>query len=250
MFSVNRSAKSSFAPAKELYGVLQGLQPNQQSGTAPKKVGYLSADGTEMIKAEQPNLQQQQRDQAKAQKNALLRVRLQTNWRGAAVQTYLRLARASTVREAKSVAYSAANQVYQLKRALSGECEEATQVKAVLSQVQKAVIRAKLKARQLGDEQGLLQREKKAQEQERKARAMYLEQERQKRIVLRKTREEGYVRESVVARYLAAERLRQQVEYTGRAPGETGEITGGTITAAPVQVAATPVAAVPPPVVV
>lgn len=213
MFSIQSSKKYTAAGSGELKYLLQSLQQRQQSSAVPKKIGYISADGTEIIKAEQPtDLRQQQRDQAKAQRKALTQVRLQSGWRSAAVQTYLRLAKAATVRDAKSVAYRAADQVHQLKRALSSECDEATQVKAVLGQMQRAVIRAKLKARQLGEEQGLELREKKAQEQAQKARAMYLEMERKKRIVTRKVREEGYVRESVVSRYLEAERIRQQVE--------------------------------------
>lgn len=202
--------------------LFSGLDLTETAPTKTKKPGILSADGTDIIRTDTLSLQSKERQKAKDAQKKLYAVRLGNQWRSSAVRAYMRLARAHNQQQCKSVAASASQQAAQLKRALSLGDENRVEVQAVLAQMQKAVMRAKLKGRQLDEEQVMQRQARRAEEQQQKAKALYLEIQRQKKTVVRQVRESGYVRESVVARYQAAERVQQQLAAQAAAPALPG----------------------------
>ena len=222
--------------------LLRGLDLDTGTQTAEKKPGYLSADGTEILRTDTATISETAAKAAK-EKKKLAMVRLGTHWKSAAIRSYARLARARSQQECKTVAYSAGQQIGQLKRALSLGCDDKLEVQAMVGQMQKAVIRAKLKVRQLDEEQDMQRRSRKAEEQQRRAKALYLEQQRQKKAVARQVRETGYIRESVVDRYQAAVRFRQQAEAGSVSPAPA--ISDGAVTPAVPTVPAAAPAPVP-----
>lgn len=85
-------------------------------------------------------------------------------------EIYSRLARAKTVQNVKSVMYTARNKIYQLKLAMgTADNEDREKIRAVLSQLQGTIGKARRKASSL-QEEALLQKRQKRAEQEKQMR--------------------------------------------------------------------------------
>lgn len=196
------------------------IQPAQeeQSQTAPR-LPSVKEDGEtqslyEMIQQAREKAEQR-RQQLKPPKN--------TRYGDGPMEAYARLARARNAAQISSAAGFARRRIAQLRAALRQDEENAPQIKAAISQLQKAVGRAGKKKRDLEQEKITEIRRRKAQEQQREREAQRLKTELGRRRSLRSIRESGYIREAEIdgrmQRHMAAVRteLRQQAQDLAKA---------------------------------
>ena len=134
------------------------------------------------------------------------------------MQTYARLSRARTEADVKNVLATAQQTVYQLKVAASlGDDSQKEKARAVLAQMQRAVIRGRRKIQDLGEERTIQQRQKRAERQMEQRRALHLALERRRRQSARHARESAAMNEATLWAYQQAEADRQKLEAQLRA---------------------------------
>lgn len=198
-----------------------GLGWEIPSSEEPKKeVSGFSTFETEK-KDEEQSLQEmlkEAREKAQERRDSLT---LRTNgaqYGDAAMTAYAKLARARNQAQVSAAAGYARRQMVRFQAALSGDQENAQQIKAAIRQLQKAVGRAGKKKRELQREDLLRARQRKAKMEKQNRKAESLRQELGGRRTMRMIRESGYLRETEIDNrlqgQLAATRmeLRQQAE--------------------------------------
>lgn len=183
-----------------------------------------------------------------------VKVKVNASLYNSPMQIYSKLTRAKSIQAVKNVSYSAGHKIYQLKVALSqADSKDVDKIRAVIGQLQRAVVRAKGKVRDLEKENGLKSRKKKAAQRLEPRREKQLEYLLKKKKVARLAKEHGYLRASALWSYYMAELERQKKakeserpknEYAGSAAAvpvmDTASVpiqtAGGNITTASVTV--------------
>ena len=139
----------------------------------------------------------------------------------APMEAYSRISRASTPSQAGSAAGYARRRLIQLKSAARADPDHADQIKAAVSQLEKAVGRANRKKMELTREQLARARQKRLVKEKRFREEQRIRQELRRSQSMRAVRESGYFSETEIANRLAGQlaatkmELRQQAEQLG-----------------------------------
>lgn len=128
------------------------------------------------------------------------------------MQIYSKLSRASSVQQVKNVSYTAGHKIYQLKVALSqADSKDRDKIRAVLGQLQRAVVKARGKVRNLEEENRMKMRMRKAEKQDQMKKAQQISYLLKKKQAARRSREHALVNGSAVWSYYMAEMERQKM---------------------------------------
>lgn len=129
-------------------------------------------------------------------------------------QIYSKLARAKTVGSVRSVMYNAQNKIYQLKRAISAaDDKDKDKLRAVLSQLQGSVARARRKVSSLEEESRLKRKQKRAEREQNFRKANRISYEVKRRRTARVSSEYANInRSSMWALYMAHRDYREQMQ--------------------------------------
>ncbi len=164
-------------------------------------------------------------EKAEAQRDAL-KVPKNTRYGDAPLEAYARLARAKTAGQVNSATGFARRKIFQLKSSLRTDADNATRIKAAISQLEKAVSRGSKKKRELNRER-LAELRKARSEAQKKREEQALNRTRTQRMI----RESGYMNEAVVADRLASQltatqmELRQQIQQVTGSTSASAEST-------------------------
>ncbi len=164
-----------------------------------------------------------------------------TNYGEIAMEAYSRLARARTQGQVGSAAGYARRQIAQLKTAKrQADSVDGPRIQAAINQLQKAVMRAGKKKRDLQKEQFAQVRQKRLEAKKELGKARALRAELRKQRSLRRIREHGYIREAEIDdRYqqeMAATRMEYQTQlanFAGTVPGTPVPVDGTAVSTAP-----------------
>ena len=159
------------------------------------------------------------------------------------VEAFSRLARARNKAQVNAAAGYARRRLAYLRAALRQDPEQRTAIRSAMAQMEKAVLRAGKKKRDLDRESLAEHRRRKAEEHQREREALRLKQELQRKRTLRSIREGGYLSEAAIEKQAAI--YRQQALDAFKLPG-SGEGAGSAPSAAQTPAggeAAAPVAA-------
>lgn len=147
-----------------------------------------------------------------------MRVKVNASMYQQPAQIYSRLAQAKTVQNVNHVVYTARNRIHQLKRSMSSaDDKDREKIRAVISQLEGSIARARRKTSSLREEELLKRRQKRAEQEHRTQRAKGLEYTLQRRKTARAAGEYAQVSNSAVWGLMMAEqaRRRQIEEYRG-----------------------------------
>lgn len=175
---------------------LQPVRQNDPTGLPQEDTPTLME---RMIEAQKKA--KEQRDKFRIPKN--------TRYGDRAIEAYARLSRARRQSDVSAAASYARRQIAQLKIAKRQDSENALRIQAAINQLQKAVVRAGKKKRDLNREELTEARRRRAAEKDQTAEAYRLRQELRRRQKLRMIREHGYIREAEID-----ERHQQQMAAT------------------------------------
>ncbi len=175
---------------------LQPVRQNDPTGLPQEDTPTLME---RMIEAQKKA--KEQRDKFRIPKN--------TRYGDRAIEAYARLSRARRQSDVSAAASYARRQIAQLKIAKRQDDENAPRIQAAINQLQKAVVRAGKKKRDLNREELTEARRRRAAEKDQTAEAYRLRQELRRRQKLRMIREHGYIREAEID-----ERHQQQMAAT------------------------------------
>ncbi len=175
---------------------LQPVRQNDPAGLPQEDTPTLME---RMIEAQKKA--KEQRDKFRIPKN--------TRYGDRAIEAYARLSRARRQSDVSAAASYARRQIAQLKAAKRQDDENAPRIQAAINQLQKAVVRAGKKKRDLNREELTEARRRRAAEKDQTAEAYRLRQELRRRQKLRMIREHGYIREAEID-----ERHQQQMAAT------------------------------------
>jgi len=175
---------------------LQPVRQNDPAGLPQEDTPTLME---RMIEAQKKA--KEQRDRFRIPKN--------TRYGDRAIEAYARLSRARRQSDVSAAASYARRQIAQLKIAKRQDSENAPRIQAAINQLQKAVVRAGKKKRDLNREELTEARRRRAAEKDQTAEAYRLRQELRRRQKLRMIREHGYIREAEID-----ERHQQQMAAT------------------------------------
>ena len=175
---------------------LQPVRQNDPAGLPQENTPTLME---RMIEAQKKA--KEQRDKFRIPKN--------TRYGDRAIEAYARLSRARRQSDVSAAASYARRQIAQLKIAKRQDDENAPRIQAAINQLQKAVVRAGKKKRDLNREELTEARRRRAAEKDQTAEAYRLRQELRRRQKLRMIREHGYIREAEID-----ERHQQQMAAT------------------------------------
>lgn len=217
--------------------VQQGQAQNQNQqvgqddmGRAEKAVPYLFSAKEEPGKNLVEMIREAQ-EKADAQRETMKLPKSGTQYGGAPLEAYARLARARTAAEVNSASGYARRKLNQFKTALHTDSDNAAKIKAAINQLQKAIARGERKKRDLSREQLEELRRKRASKEGRKELERRLRQELNRRKSQRMFRESGYSKEAETANRLAAQltatqiELRQQAQELSMSVTATAEAT-------------------------
>ena len=175
---------------------LQPVRQNDPAGLPQEDTPTLME---RMIEAQKKA--KEQRDKFRIPKN--------TRYGDRAIEAYARLSRARRQSDVSAAASYARRQIAQLKIAKRQDDENAPRIQSAINQLQKAVVRAGKKKRDLNREELTEARRRRAAEKDQTAEAYRLRQELRRRQKLRMIREHGYIREAEID-----ERHQQQMAAT------------------------------------
>lgn len=221
---VQGAASSQEELAKQTAQAVQGIQAAQEQGQAEgieeaveqlqeqsiqpsDPLSFTQGNTTTLIERmiEAQKKAKEQKDKFKIPKN--------TRYGDYAVEAYARLARARRQSDVSAAAGYARRQIAQLKVAKRQDSENAPRIQAAINQLQKAVVRAGKKRRDLEREQLTELRRKRLEKGKQQQEAQRVRQELRRRQALRRLRERGYIREAVVDNYHQEQMAATRAEY-------------------------------------
>lgn len=130
-----------------------------------------------------------------------------------AIEAYARLARARRTSDVSAAAGYARRQIASLKIAKRQDSENAPRIQAAINQLERAVVRAGKKRRDLENEQLSAARQKRLEKNNQQKEAQRVRQELRHRQALRRLRERGYIKEAVIDNYHQAQMAATRAEY-------------------------------------
>ena len=145
-----------------------------------------------------------------------------TNYGEIAMEAYSRLARARTQGQVGSAAGYARRQIAQLRAAKRQDSENAPRIQAAINQLERAVVRAGRKKRELDQEQLTEARSRRLEEGKELKKAQTLRQELRRRQRLRMIRERGYIKEAEIDNRCQQEMAATRAQYQASLEGLSG----------------------------
>lgn len=149
---------------------------------------------------------------AKEQKDKF-KIPTNTRYGDRAVEAYARLARARRQSDVSAAAGYARRQIAQLRTAKRQDSENSQRIQAVINQLEKAVVRASKKRRDLEQEELTEIRRKRMEKNKQTKDAQRLRQELRHRQALRRLRERGYIKEAVIDNHHQDQMAATRAEY-------------------------------------
>lgn len=177
---------------------MSGIQVNS---TAPASRQSQSAAQARERQDSGPDLYELMRDakeKADAAREKFNSIKPKPRYGDAPMEAYARLARARRPSEVNAAAGFARRQIARLKAAKQADPDNAKRIQAAINQLQKAVVRAGKKNRELDREKIAQDRQKKLTQEKRSREARRQKQELLRRQAMRRIRESGYLREAEV----------------------------------------------------
>lgn len=147
----------------------------------------------------------EQRDKFKIPKN--------TRYGDYAIEAYARLARARRQSDVSAAAGYARRQIASLRVAKRQDSDNAQRIQAAINQLEKAVVRAGKKRRDLEQEELTEIRRKRMEKNKQTKDAQRLRQELRHRQALRRLRERGYIKEAVIDNHHQEQMAATRAEY-------------------------------------
>lgn len=171
-----------------------------------------------------------------------------TNYGDRPMEAYARLSRARTQSQVGAAAGYARRQIAQLRAAKRQDSDNAPRIQAAINQLERAVVRAGRKKRELDREQLTEARSRRLEEGKELRKAQSLRQELRRRQRLRMIRERGYIKEAEIddrnQQQMAATRAQYQASLEGLSgvPGNplAAQTAPAAVSAAPAGEAAAP----------
>lgn len=176
-----------------------GMQINGAAGASSWQ--SRSAAGAGERQDSGPDLYEMMRDakeKADAVREKFNAAKPKPRYGDAPMEAYARLARARRPSEVNAAAGFARRQIARLKAAKQSDPDNAKRIQAAINQLQKAVVRAGKKNRELDREKIAQERQKKLTQEKRSREARRQKQELLRRQAMRRIRESGYLREAEV----------------------------------------------------
>lgn len=130
-----------------------------------------------------------------------------------AIEAYARLARARRQSDCSAAAGYARRQIVSLRAAKRQDSENAPRIQAAINQLERVVIRAGKKSRDLEQEQLSEMRQKRLEKSNQQKEAQRLRQELRHRQALRRLRERGYIKEAVIDNHHQEQMAATRAEY-------------------------------------
>lgn len=172
-------------PAEEQQSPVEAVRQSEPLGLPQDDAPSLME---RMIEAQKKA--KEQKDKFKIPKN--------TRYGDRAIEAYARLARARRASDVSAAAGYARRQIAQLQAEKRQDSENAPRIQATINQLQKAVVRAGKKKRDLNREQLTEARRRRAESKNQLQEAQRLRQELRRKQALRTIRERGYIKEAEI----------------------------------------------------
>lgn len=182
-------------------------QPEDQSIRRSDPLSFTQDNATTLIQRmiEAQKKAKEMRDKFKIPKN--------TRYGDYAIEAYARLSRARRQSDVSAAAGYARRQIVALRAAKRQDSENAPRIQAAINQLERAVIRAGKKSRDLEREQLSEMRQKRLEKNNQQKEAQRLRQELRRRQALRKLRERGYIKEAVIDNHHQEQMAATRAEY-------------------------------------
>lgn len=192
-------------------GEREGIPALPQETPAVTRGTSLSAEKDETTTLVERMLEAQKR--AKERKDRF-KLPKRTNYGEIPMEAYARLARARTQSQAGSAAGYARRQIASLQaEKRQADSVEGPRIQAAINQLQKAVVRAGKKKRDLQKEEFTELRRKRLEAKQERGKALALRRELRKRQKLRMIREHGYIKEAEIDNRCQQEMAATRLEY-------------------------------------
>lgn len=157
------------------------------------------------------------KEKADAHREKLEKIKPTPRYGDASLEAYARLKRAQSVAQVNSAAGYARRRIVQLKAAQRSDPDHADQIKATVSQLEKAVSRAGRKKMELNREQLARARQKRMARENRRREEQRIRQELRKNQSMRAIRESGYFKEAEIANRQADQLTATKMELKAQA---------------------------------
>lgn len=157
-------------------------------------------------------MMQEAREKAEARQDSFKMKKNGGEYGDAAMTAYARLAKAKNHAEVNSAAAYARRRIAQFQAALHSDSDNADRIRAAISQLKKAVGRARRKGKDLDREKLIQLRQRKAQQEKARRKAAQLGHELGRRQSMRMIRESGYLREVEIDNRLQAQLAQTRME--------------------------------------
>ena len=197
---------------------LQGRSQPLAEGTEDQAASVQTADPSETLSFTQDNTTTLIQRMIEAQKKAKeqkdkFKIPTNTRYGDRAVEAYARLARARRQSDVSAAAGYARRQIASLRTAKRQDRENSQRIQAVINQLEKAVVRAGKKRRDLEQEELTEIRRKRFEKNKQTKDAQRLRQELRHRQALRRLRERGYIKEAVIDNHHQDQMAATRAEY-------------------------------------
>lgn len=210
--------------AKQTTKAVQGIQAAQEQGRAEgveeaaEQLQEQSVQPSDPLSFTQDNATTLIERMIEAQKKAKelkdkFKLPRNTRYGDYAIEAYARLSRARRQSDVSAAAGYARRQIAQLKIAKRQDSDNAPRIQAAINQLERAVVRAGKKRRDLEREELTEMRRKKLEKSNQQKEAQRLRQEQRLRQALRRLRERGYIKEAVVDNYHQEQMAATRAEY-------------------------------------
>jgi len=208
--SARRVQRAAAAQEEQGPRIVQAAQSGQDAQAAQGQTGaeyqetpaqaVRQNDPLGLPQEDAPTLMERMIEAQKKAKEQRERYRIPKNTRygDRAIEAYARLSRARRQADVSAAAGYARRQIAQLKTAKRQDPDNAERIQAAINQLQKAVVRAGKKKRDLDREQLTEARRRRLEQKDQLRDAQRLRQELRRRQALRMIRERGYIKEAEI----------------------------------------------------
>lgn len=206
-------------------GAEQGYGPGNQavSGTV-EETRPLASEAQKNDVQSLHEMLKEAREKAQKRRDSLKISKNPSQYGDAAMTAYARLARAKNQGQVAAAAGYARRQIARFQAALRTDSENSDRIKAAIRQLQKAAGRAGKKKRELQKEDLMKIRQRKAELENRRRKAVGLGQELNRRKTMRMIRESGYLRETEVNNRLQAQLAATKMELRAQAQALSAQV--------------------------
>ncbi len=190
-----------------------------QSGLQPGVTGNSAGRHSETVPL--PEMIRQSREQVQ-QHTRKFCFKSSTRYGDIPLEAYARLARARSRGQVGAAAGYARRQIYRLRSAVRSDPERAGEIRTAMRQLERAVLHAARKRRDLEREESMEHIRRRAEQEDRRREALRLQSELQRKKTARCIRERGYPYQAAAEQYLRARLEGERQDLTAALPLEAG----------------------------